>query len=76
MFAGNMSVLVNDTPTEEIKIHMRFKQEDPLAHFLVLLVVEGLNGLIKRSTKLSLFPRLKLAHLTWRLPTFSIPMIP
>lgn len=76
VFAGNLFVLVIDTLTKEIKIQMRLKQEDPLAHFLVLLVVEGLNGLIKRSTKLSLFSRLKLAPLIRRLPIFSMSMIP
>jgi hypothetical protein len=41
VFSGNLSVLVNGSPTEEINIQRGLKQGDPLAPFLFLLVVEG-----------------------------------
>jgi len=41
VFCGNLSVLVNGSPTEEINIQRGLKQGDPLAPFLFLLVVEG-----------------------------------
>jgi hypothetical protein len=41
VFRGNLSVLVNGSPTEEINIQRGLKQGDPLAPFLFLLVVEG-----------------------------------
>jgi len=33
---GSMSILVNDSPTEEINIHRGLKQGDPPAPFLLL----------------------------------------
>jgi len=46
VFCGNLSVLVNGCPTEEVNIRRGLKQGDPLALFLFLLVVEGLSGLV------------------------------
>lgn len=40
--------LVNGSPTEEIKLEKGLRQGDPLAHFLFLIVAEGLSGLMKR----------------------------
>jgi hypothetical protein len=45
--SGNMSVLVNGCPTEEISIKRGLKQGDPLAPFLFLIVAEGLGGLMR-----------------------------
>jgi hypothetical protein len=45
--SGNMSVLVNGSPTEEISIKRGLKQGDPLAPFLFLIVAEGLGGLMR-----------------------------
>lgn len=45
-FWGNISVLVNGYLTQKIGIQRGLKQGDPLAHFLFLLVVEGLSVLI------------------------------
>jgi hypothetical protein len=45
--SGNMSVLVNGSPTEEISIQRGLKQGDPLAPFLFLIVAEGLGGLMR-----------------------------
>jgi hypothetical protein len=55
VFAGNLSVLVNGSPTGEINIQRGLKQGDPLAPFLFLLVAEGLGGLMKRAVELSRF---------------------
>jgi hypothetical protein len=55
VFTGNMSILVNGSPTEEINIQRGLKQGDPLAPFLFLLVAEGLGGLMKRAVELGSF---------------------
>ncbi|MCI26093.1 LINE-1 reverse transcriptase like, partial [Trifolium medium] len=47
--SGNMSVLVNGSPSEEINIQRGLKQGDPLAPFLFLLVAEGLGGLMRKA---------------------------
>jgi hypothetical protein len=49
--SGNMSVLVNGSPTEEICIKRGLKQGDPLAPFLFLLVAEGLGGLMRMAVE-------------------------
>jgi hypothetical protein len=55
VFSGNMSVLVNGCPTEEINIQRGLKQGDPLAPFLFLMVAEGLGGLMKKAAASNLF---------------------
>ncbi|MCI02845.1 putative non-LTR retroelement reverse transcriptase, partial [Trifolium medium] len=55
VFSGNLSVLVNGSPTEEINIQKGLKQGDPLAPFLFLLVVEGLSGAIRSAEEHNLF---------------------
>ncbi|MCH84850.1 RNA-directed DNA polymerase (Reverse transcriptase) [Trifolium medium] len=42
---GNLSVLVNGFPTNQVNIQRGLKQGDPLAPFLFLLVMEGLTAL-------------------------------
>jgi hypothetical protein len=42
--SGDMSILVNGSPTEQISIKRGLKQGDPLAPLLFLLVVEGLSA--------------------------------
>jgi hypothetical protein len=54
-FSGNMSVLVNGCPTEEINIQRGLKQGDPLAPFLFLIVAEGLGGLMKKAVSMHHF---------------------
>lgn len=49
-----MAILVNKCSTQEIKIERGLKYGDPLAHFLFLLVVDSLSGLIKRDYDLFL----------------------
>jgi hypothetical protein len=53
--AGNLSVLVNGSPTREVNIARGLKQGDPLAPFLFLLVAEGLGLLITRAVSLGFF---------------------
>ncbi|GAU36760.1 hypothetical protein TSUD_213250 [Trifolium subterraneum] len=55
VFAGNLSVLVNGSPTSEINIQRGLKQGDPLAPFLFLLVVEGFSGAMRNAVTLNLF---------------------
>ncbi|MCH95123.1 LINE-1 reverse transcriptase like, partial [Trifolium medium] len=55
VFSGNLSVLVNGTPTLEINIQRGLKQGDPLAPFLFLLVAEGFAGLMRSAVDKNLF---------------------
>jgi hypothetical protein len=55
VFGGNLSVLVNGSPTGEINIQRGLKQGDPLAPFLFLLVAEGFGGAMKKAVSLNLF---------------------
>jgi hypothetical protein len=55
VFAGNLSVLVNGSPTPEINIQRGLKQGDPLAPFLFLLVVEGFSGVMRNAVNKNLF---------------------
>ncbi|GAU33092.1 hypothetical protein TSUD_259430 [Trifolium subterraneum] len=55
VFAGNLAVLVNGSPSSEIKIQRGLKQGDPLAPFLFLLVVEGFSGVMWKAVELNLF---------------------
>lgn len=47
VFYGNLSVLVNGSPTEEINIQKGPKDGDLLTPFIFLLVVEGLSGAVR-----------------------------
>ncbi|MCH88112.1 LINE-1 reverse transcriptase like [Trifolium medium] len=62
VFNGNLTVLVNGCPTEEINIQRGLKQGDPLAQFLFLLVVEGLSGAIFRAEELGMFKGFKVGN--------------
>jgi hypothetical protein len=55
VFSGNMSVLINGSPSEEINIQRGLKQGDPLAPFLFLLVAEGLGGIMRKAVELNRF---------------------
>ncbi|GAU32090.1 hypothetical protein TSUD_152950 [Trifolium subterraneum] len=52
---GQLSVLVNESPTEQVNISRGLKQGDPLAPFLFLLVAEGLSALSQRAVSLGFF---------------------
>jgi hypothetical protein len=60
IFGGNLSVLINGSPTREIRIHRGLKQGDPLAPFLFLLVAEGFGGAMKRAGDLGMFKGFKI----------------
>ncbi|GAU37373.1 hypothetical protein TSUD_22470 [Trifolium subterraneum] len=62
VFNGTLVVLVNGCPTEEINIQRGFKQGDPLAPFLFLLVVEGLSGAVSRAEELGMFKGFKVGN--------------
>jgi len=55
VFGGNMSILVNGSPAEEICVQRGLKQGDPLAPFLFLLVAEGFSGLMTNAVNRNLF---------------------
>jgi hypothetical protein len=52
---GDLSVLVNGSPTVEVNIKRGLKQGDPHAPLLFLLVAEGLGGLMREAVGLSRF---------------------
>jgi hypothetical protein len=62
VFAGNMSVLINGSPSEEINIQRGLKQGDPLAPFLFLLVAEGLGGIVKKAVELNKFKGFQMGN--------------
>ncbi|WJX66218.1 hypothetical protein P8452_50797 [Trifolium repens] len=57
---GNLSVLVNGSPTEQVNISRGLKQGDPLAPFLFLLVAEGLGALMSKAVSLGFFKGFKV----------------
>ncbi|MCI46578.1 putative non-LTR retroelement reverse transcriptase, partial [Trifolium medium] len=57
---GNMSVLVNGSPTEEINIRRGLKQGNPLAPFLFLIVAEGLGALMRMAVERGRFKPFKV----------------
>jgi hypothetical protein len=57
---GNLSVLVNGSPTEQVSINRGLKQGDPLAPFLFLLVVEGLRSLMHKAVSMGYFRGFKI----------------
>ncbi|MCH83420.1 LINE-1 reverse transcriptase like, partial [Trifolium medium] len=62
VFGGNLSMLVNGSPTREINIQRGLKQGDPLAPFLFLLVAKGFGGVMRRAGELNLFKGFKIQN--------------
>lgn len=62
VFRGDLSVLINGSPTEKVKIQKGLKQGDPLAPFLFLLVVEGLTGMVKKAGEIGIFKGFKVGN--------------
>jgi hypothetical protein len=60
--SGNMSILVNGSPTEEICIKRGLKQGDPLAPFLFLLVADGLGALMRSAVARGRFQPFKVGR--------------
>lgn len=55
VFHKNLTVLVNGYPVQENNIQRGLKQDNPLAPFLFLLVMEGLSGLFIRRCRVESF---------------------
>lgn len=49
LISTRVSVLINGSPSEKFDVGKGLHQGDPLAPFLFLVVVEGLNGLLQRA---------------------------
>lgn len=47
IFYSSMSILVNGRPIDDFMASRGFRQEDPLSHFLFLLVAKGLARLMR-----------------------------
>jgi hypothetical protein len=75
---GNMSVLINGSPSEQINISKGLKQGDPLAPFLFLIVAEGLSALMHKAVALGFFrgfkvgPDVVVSHLQYADDTLFI----
>ena len=55
-----MSVLVNGSPTKEFVPLKGFRQEDPLAPFLFLIVAEGLAKVVRKIVKSNLVESMEI----------------
>ncbi|GKV29203.1 hypothetical protein SLEP1_g38149 [Rubroshorea leprosula] len=67
---ASVSILVNESPTDEFKMERRIRQGDLIASLLFLIIVEGLNVLIESTIRKELFRGvdigpfgLKISHL-------------
>lgn len=54
VYVGNLAMLVNGFPTQEIRIQMGLKQGDMLSPFHFLPVAKGLSGLNSKVVELVL----------------------
>jgi hypothetical protein len=62
VFAGNLSILVNGSPTGEINIQRGLKQGDPLAPFLFLIVAEGFSGVMRKAVDVGCYKGLLIGR--------------
>ncbi|XP_071694839.1 uncharacterized protein [Rutidosis leptorrhynchoides] len=53
--SASISILVNDSPTNEFNLERGVRQGDPLSPFLFILATEGLNVLAKNAVEKRLF---------------------
>lgn len=59
-FVGNLAVLVNGCPTQDISIQKGLKQKNRIATILFYLVAKGLGGLVARAEDIGLYSRFKV----------------
>nr|KYP45006.1 hypothetical protein KK1_033467 [Cajanus cajan] len=57
-----VSVLINESPSEEFKMSKCIGQGDPLSPFLFTIVVEGLTGLMREAIQKGLFFGVKVGE--------------
>ncbi|KAK2374976.1 hypothetical protein QL285_075902 [Trifolium repens] len=62
VFQSSMSVLVNESPTEDFSVGKGLMQGNPLSPFLFLIVAEGLPGLMSTAVDNSLFNGYKVSN--------------
>jgi hypothetical protein len=62
VFIGDLSVLVNGSPSKEVKINRGLKQGSPLAPFLFLLIAEGLAGLMRQAVAVGKYNGFKIGN--------------
>jgi hypothetical protein len=62
VFQSSMSVLVNESPTEDFSVGKGLMQGNPLSPFLFLIVAEGLTGLMSKAVDNSLFNGYKVSN--------------
>jgi len=55
--SASVSVLVNGSPSREFNPSRGLRQGDPIALFLFLVVVEGLEGLVRKTVHLEKMKR-------------------
>ena len=60
MESSSVSVLVNESPTEEFRSSRGLRQRDLLAPFLFIMVAEGLAGLVRQALKANLLSGVKI----------------
>ncbi|GKV40367.1 hypothetical protein SLEP1_g48022 [Rubroshorea leprosula] len=59
---SKISVLVNESPTEEFKVEKGLRQGDPLSPFLFLMIGEGLNGLVQKAVLEGMFRGIEIGR--------------
>ncbi|MCI06917.1 LINE-1 reverse transcriptase like, partial [Trifolium medium] len=75
---GNLSVLINGSPSEQVNISRGLKQGDPLSPFLFLIVAEGLSSFMQKAVSLGFFrgfkvsPEVVVSHLQYADDTLFI----
>ncbi|GKB02772.1 putative RNA-directed DNA polymerase, eukaryota, reverse transcriptase zinc-binding domain protein [Tanacetum coccineum] len=58
--SSRASILVNGSPTSEFSLKRGLRQGDPLSHFIFIIVMEGLNIMLKDGIAANLFRGIKI----------------
>lgn len=53
--SARASILINGSPTAEFTVSKGVRQGDPISHFLFIIVMEGLNVVMKSATPKGIF---------------------